>query len=589
MSANRNNQRFAKGAACCIVTLMLTLLFSAPAWAGAKQNKTSAPGTPRTEGGTAGSVSAARSVILQDLPKATAGTKMPFEEGDRRPLDGLTDAEYRALKLEAARRANGTRVGPPGSAPSRLAPVDFDFGFLGMDESVGGSDPSDLALAVSENFVVEVINTAIGVYDKRGNLQSGFPKSANAFWGLANGTYTTDPRAFYDWVNHRFVIVMLTETSPFGGTNQGALLIAVSQGHDPRLGWWVYSPAFNIGGSGQCPDYPTLGHDSSNWGTGATKGGFYVGINLFSGSGHCSGASLNTNFMIMIPNDPVYQGDGFSFWTQSGFTDGPLVDTISAVNMNDRSDKPTSVLMVNSFNIEFGGGQCSSGCSGLVVWSASNPFGFLNGGASPVFSGVNLGTANTYYLPPFATEPGCSGCVDTDDVRISGQIKYNAGSLWGSLNTGVPNVAGAHAIWFEIHPILDANGNITGAEERQEDCFFCGGQGASGSSYYAVPQPDPEGNVTLVYDYSDDNNYAGVAFTARRVTFTDSNMEDGAGSFLESGSGAASGRWGDYSATSPDLTVANAPLMWFAGNYAESSGAWGTAIGAVQFTNPFSQ
>jgi hypothetical protein len=199
-----------------------------------------------------------------------------------------------------------------------------------------------------------------------------------------------------------------------------------------------------------------------------------------------------------------------------------------------------------------------------------------------------MSTAHNYYFPPFANEPGCSGCVDTDDVRISGQVKYNAGSLWGSLNTGVPNVAGAHAIWFEVHPILDLNGNITSAEERQEDCFFCGGQGASGSSYYAVPQPDPEGNVTLVYDYSDQNDYAGVAYTARRVTYADSNM-NGAGFFLEGGSGAASGRWGDYSATAPDLTVAQSPLMWFAGNYAESSGNWGTAIGAVQFTNPFSQ
>src|SRR5579872_215447 len=592
MSANLNYRRFiplfARGTACSALILIMTVVFSAPSWAAAKNSAvTSAPGTPRTQGGSMGSVQPARSVILQDLPAATRATKMSAEEGDRRPLDGLTDAEYNALKLEAARRAGGDHFGP-GLAPSRFAPVDVNYAFLGMDESTGGSDPSDLALAVSENFVLEVVNTAIGVYDKRGNLQSGFPKSADAFWGLSGGTYTTDPRAFYDWVNHRFVIVMLTETSPFSGTNQGALLIAVSQGHDPRLGWWVYSPAFNIGGSGQCPDYPTLGHDSSNWGTGATKGGFYVGINLFGGSGHCSGSSLVSNDMFLIPNDPLYQGAGFSFWDQTGFSDGPLVDTIQAGNMNDRSDKPSSVIMINSFNIEFGGTQCSSGCNGLVVWSASNPFGFLNGGSGPVFSGVNMSTAHNYYFPPAANEPGCSGCVDTDDVRISGQVKYNAGSLWGSLNTGVPNVAGAHAIWFEVHPILDLNGNITSAEERQEDCFFCGGQGASGSSYYAVPQPDPEGNVTLVYDYSDQNDYAGVAYTARRVTYADSNM-NGAGFFLEGGSGAASGRWGDYSATAPDLTVAQSPLMWFAGNYAESSGSWGTAIGAVQFTNPFSQ
>jgi len=44
-----------------------------------------------------------------------------------------------------------------------------------------------------------MVNNYVAVYDKSGNLQSGFPKAADTFFGLASGTYTTDPRAFYDW------------------------------------------------------------------------------------------------------------------------------------------------------------------------------------------------------------------------------------------------------------------------------------------------------------------------------------------------------------------------------------------------------
>jgi hypothetical protein len=29
--------------------------------------------------------------------------------------------------------------------------------------------------------------------------------------------------------------------------------------------------------------------------------------------------------------------------------------------------------------------------------------------------------------------------------------------------------------------------------------------------------------------------------------------------------------------------------MWFAGEYAEAAGTWGTAVGAVDFCNPFVQ
>ena len=70
--------------------------------------------------------------------------------------------------------------------------------------------------------------------------------------------------------------------------------------------------------------------------------------------------------------------------------------------MTDRPDKPAAVLLVNTFNILWGGTQCFNGCNGLLVWSISNPFG---GGT---LTGVYVGTANNYYLPPGADEPNGS-------------------------------------------------------------------------------------------------------------------------------------------------------------------------------------
>ncbi len=433
-----------------------------------------------------------------------------------------------------------------------------------------------MALAVSENFVVQVVNDAINVYDKRGNSQPGYPKSASTFFGLPATAFITDPRAFYDWENHRFLIVMLLESDPFQSDNRGSLLIAASQGHDPRGGWFIYSPAFQIGNTGECPDYPTLGHDSNNWGNGATKGGFYVGINQFgNNSNPCRFGSLINNFMILIQKDAVYSGGGFSAPTFSNFTDGPLVDTLQAANITGRGDKPDAVFLVNSFNINFGGGQCSGGCNGLIVWTIRNPFG---GGG---LTGKVIGTANNYSLPPLAHEPGCttSGCIETIDTRITGQVKYNAGSLFGSFETSAAGEA--HPIWFEVRPATDINGNLTGATELQEDCFFCGGFVKNGSAYFGTLQPDPEGNVTMVYNYSEDDQFPGTAYTSRKVSYC--CLMNGAGFFIRGGDAFyGQQRWGDYTATAVDNTVSTSPAVWFSGMFAESSGGWGTWIGANQ-------
>jgi hypothetical protein len=550
-------------------------------------------------------------VDLGALPQVTPFDMNMLPQRSERPMDGLTDEQYSAKKklareqaLQGLTGAKSPWVGANLSLPSPASPAVGAFAnFAAQQELCFGCNwPSDMALAVGTNFVVQVVNTQIAVYNKNGVLQSGFPKSADTFFNLASGTYTTDPRAFYDWANHRFVVVMLTESNPFnskGANNVGGLLIAASETQDPRGLWRVFNPAFNIGNAGECPDYPTLGHDSNNWGASATKGGIYVGINQFGGTGICQGSSFIGNYFFMIAKDGIYNGGTYSWWTQRGFTHGgTLVDTFAPANMTDWADRPSSVMFANTLNINFGGSQNT-----LVVWTATNPFGWISGGSGPVFTGINMTTAHNYDFPPGADEPNsanngsCSQCIDTGDKRISGQLKYHAGHLFGSFETSVSGSSEAGPIWFDVHPVLDVNGNITSAEERQEDCFVCGGWASNTSAYYATPQPDPENNLVLMYEASGDVNYPGTYYTSRRVNYPDSLM-NGTGFNLAGGStfwnqGCNSSgqfcRWGDYSATAPDLTVATRPSMWFAGQYTNSSNNWGTEIGAVRYLSPFDE
>jgi hypothetical protein len=559
-----------------------------------------------------GSGSPAQSVEMSEVPQLTHSLASTEGMDHDRPLSGLSEEEYQALKRLVAKRA---AAGEIGSLPSRTRSagpavsihpdsVGLTSGFIAQGND--GWDPPDMSLAVGPTYIVQMVNNSIAVYNKSGVLQSGFPKSADTFFGVSG--YTTDPRAFYDWDTGRYFVLELTETNTSnasGSPNVGAVAWAVSKTNNPTGGWWVY-PNNLQQAAGICPDFPTLGQDSTNWGLHATKGGIYIGLNLWSGANDCHGDGFTNNVIFILPKDELYAGGGYGYWYISGLNDnGTLVDTLQPNNVTSKTTNPSSIFWTNSFNYDWGGGACSKGCNGLTVWSESgptggtkpnpnNPFQFLNGVSNgPVLTGKVISTAHNYSFPPNAGEPGCTasqgGCVDTDYTFISGQVKYNAGELFGSFNTGVavsPAVVGP--IWFDVHPETDNNGQLTAVVERQEDCFLCGGWANNGSAYYATLQPDPENNVVMVFDFSTDTVYPGMVYTSRRVTYGDSLM-DGTGSYLVGGaSPAVSGRWGDYSATSPDFSSATVGRLWFSAQYA-TGGAWGTAIGSAEYKTAANQ
>jgi hypothetical protein len=533
-------------------------------------------------------------VVLGALPQITL-EEVQAHPPVPAPLMGLTPQEYNTLKAQVGEpRSRATGALPP-SFPEDSSPLaaavwtpGANLAFVGGDQVACGSlIPSDMALAVGATFVVQLVNTCIAVFDKNGALQTGFPKSLNNFLGLPATAFTFDPRALYDWVNDRFIVVIDQFDS-----NRGTIWVAASQTSDPRGAWNIYGLGVPGGGS-IFGDYPTLGQD---------REAIYVGMNRFQGNSFIDAAVL------FLPKSAIYAGAGFSYNFFFNFAVGGIpVDTIQPANVMNLADRPRAEFMVNSFNINFGGGGCRNGCNGLVVWAVANPL-VVSGSPGPELSGVVIGTANNYAFPPNARQPGCptgSCLINTLDTRISGGVNYSAGSLWGALETqGSGGNPGATLIWFQLRPFLNAGNprctgafeglcaDIIGADVLNEDCFFCGGRGANGSNYYGTLQPDSEGNVTMVYNYSDDNFFPGTAYVTRRVTQQKNLMPDG-GIFLAVGQAFyqqldmfGRNRWGDYTGTAPDLTDPRQVFMWFSGMFSATNGTWFTAIGRNGYTAP---
>ncbi len=252
---------------------------------------------------------ALREVSLRAAPDATAADIAARPQVDIGPLTGGSASAYAARKAIAARGGAGAAPGeapktpapPPkagssGPSPPTSAP---QFSFGGNAESqCAGKTPrntsSDQALAIGDGAapILQVNNDCLSVWSPAGTQLLG-PKTLQAFAGLSASEAVFDPRALYDWYNHRFILA-------FGDSdlaNNAYYDIAVSESDDPTGSWRVYrlktptqGNAFN--------DFIRLGQD---------RQGVYVASNLFKLSAGVIGAYLFEEW-IFLPKSLLYAG-----------------------------------------------------------------------------------------------------------------------------------------------------------------------------------------------------------------------------------------------------------------------------------------
>jgi hypothetical protein len=524
---------------------------------------------------------------LDALPQITAAQRAAprMDKPFLHPMDPLT---FAAEKAEAER----LRFIPQGVTSSDV-PAQMESGLSVPEESLnqtvnppettfngisnatcavvnGGLNfrPSDMGLAVGDTLVgvLQGVNDCLSVFDKNGVQQPGFPKSTPTFLGTALNT--SDPRMIFDWINHRylFVVVSYPNSCAINCTAPAFYSLAVSTSDSPNAGWCLYN---NIpvqttpnpsGGFYAFPDYPRLGQD---------REAVYLASNLFR-------PSYIGEEILAIRKTELYACVSAPITNVTGLSNG---FTIQPANVFSASDDPKSMYFVTSF---------FATTNQLVVSSFHSPF------SSPTFTQVTITAANTYSIPPDATQQGTATLIATGDQRISGSAYYAAGSIYAALATnggnGQPGI-----LLYQIQPFVNTSGGvndgkITGARILNEILRAGGG---SNAWYYPAQQPDPEGNVTEVFGFSSASNYASLAYASRRAAQAVGTVPDG-GVFAAVGLGPyVTGnpqRWGDYFATAPAGLVSGGgtggfPKMWFSGQYASgTSTQWNTIIGRTGYS-----
>ncbi|HUE58423.1 MAG TPA: hypothetical protein VMO88_02460 [Acidimicrobiales bacterium] len=513
--------------------------------------------------------------------------------------------------------ANGNNSGSTAGSAATPSTTSSFIGQQGSAKTCSyfapGCNPPDMALGASSSFVLQGVNTQWEVLDTNGNVQPGWPVSAQNFFGAQNEPnncdsghlnqpFLSDPRALYDPVDGRFWAAMLQiEGSVAFGVAQNCpyksvYFVAVSQSSNPNLGWNVYE--FNmekIDSNGQKfgADYTQLGINSQ---------AVYFSGNMFGETGGFFAELFEANKAQMEAGKAHFTADGFM---NLQITAGPgispstgpfLADTVQPTINLDSSNGTSETFLdtldgpdpVTGHFCGFLGGGFDQSCSGLARWDMANPTAHDSpGGVAPTLTGSYVPTAPFLVSVP-ANEPSCNLCVDVLDLRLTATPVIRKGVAYGAWETAINNGNNSpHPVpgieWGQV----SLNDNISNTNYYN----FSGDEAAS----FGTLMPDSSGNLTMLFEHMGHKVFPETRYITKGVS--DANFV-GAGNLLKAGESSYRPtlcgskalpvcRWGDFEAASFD----GSSHIWFAGEYANQFQGvatppafgrnWGTWIGAI--------
>jgi hypothetical protein len=458
------------------------------------------------------------------------------------------------------------------------------------------TEPPDQGLCAGNGFVVEVINTAIEVYDTNGNSLTG-PVSLSQFMGVApeinrvtgeTGPFIGDPRCTYDPQSGHWFVTTFDEDF---GTNPGATdryynMMAISKTSDPRGEFVVI--IYDVTDDGLdgtpnhagCPcfgDQPLLGFD---------KYGVYQSTNEFgAGFNGAQVYALPKTALIAAANGslapiPVVAIDAGALPAPSGGTWYSIQPAIAygsgedgnsqggGQNGNSQGDGGSGTEFFLSA-LQFGIPPYAVLDNRIAVWALTNTRSLSSSTpqldlSSQVIASETYGQPNPAQQKPGPTPLGTSlgdplELLNTNDDRMN-QVVYVNGLLYAGLNTIIGDGSRTGAAWFAVAPGV-WRGNVFGAVVAQgyvavdgESVIFpsIGVSGDSGVICFTLVGPDyfPSGAYTTL------GGWGPV-----RIVADGTAPDDGFTGYPQYG-GAGVARWGDYSAA-----VTDGNNIWFANEY----------------------
>jgi hypothetical protein len=390
-------------------------------------------------------------------------------------------------------------------------------------------EPPDPIAAAGPNHVIEMVNSAIEIFNKNGTAASN-PVSLATFFSSLSPAHQTDPFVMYAETTGNFVAGVVDYTSSNKPDN---LDFAVSQG-DPATGslTWTFKK-YNVGEGKYFGDYPRAG-----WNADA----YFVSFNMYKGSffNHAQTLTINKSTLAVASHHD---------YSSSFFTVTPAV-------MHGAVSGGPEYFVESSFN----------GGSTINVVTETNVLS-----SSPTFTTTAV-SVTPYTLGGSPQQPG--GTIPAFDSRIFNaafRVVNGVGHLVAAHQGGHGSSTPVDAIWYDF--VVKTSGSTTTVTVANQGFF--NPNAASGASTF-MPSVDinTAGAIGMVYCESSPTEYWSIYVTGRLASDAPNTMESPVRAVAGTATSSDS-RVGDFSAITVDPS--NGLTFWAANEY-QGSNFWNTHI-----------
>jgi len=417
--------------------------------------------------------------------------------------------------------------------------------YRAFDDS--GMDPSDAHIAVGPINLVVVINSRMAVYNKQNPGTLLYETSLNDWYQdlLSADTLIVDPRAIYDHVNERFIVVA---TALNMTTQEAWWTIAASQSASAIGTWRLHISDSTLDGSTDTEnfaDFPGVGTNGSH-------------LYLTGNMADFAGMSFQYAKIRIFELNEIY--------------DGNITKYVDILNLlNDDGSNASAIQPAHRYTADDIMYLLNAGSSGnLTLWTVSTPFS-----DTAAITATNVSVPG-FDNPPDAEQPDTDTRIETNDTRLLQALMRDDG-IWTAQTVAMDWGTGDRAA-IQLYEIkADGTGLLNQVTFGNSTYYF----------YYPSLAIDGFGNMLIHFSLSSPTLYASIGYTGRRFNDPPNTVEStvriaktGVESFIIAG---GQQRWGDYSGVAID--PANDQVFWMHNQYAETGNEWNTWIAAATYFN----
>jgi len=453
-----------------------------------------------------------------------------------------------------------------GSRPPVPIVASFDglgVGFASLQPTQDGRNPSDNSLAVGPNHIVQIVNSRLAVFTKKGALfdttgkliYGAVPTNTlfAGFGGVCEARPNGDAVVRYDQLANRWLYVMPIFRRPANdSTGPYSMCYALSQGADPTGPFYRYEfkrPLF--------PDYPR----PAIW-----PDGYYLPTSTSD--------DFIQKHVCVVEREKMLKG-------LPAREQCIVIDGVNFLNNADIDGTALPLKGAPNIMMAAGGAQLNKivGDDGIYYWKfhvdwndttktkltgpekiAVAPYRYLCGGQ----------------LTSCVPQPGTDRRLDAQGDKIMQRLVYrrvNGHESIVALHSVNTAAGGGGVRWYEFR-----------LDKKRDPVLYQQGTFAPDSFYRWMPSigMDKKGNIGIGYSFGGTPNFAGQRFAARlandprgKLTFRETILVNG------EAAQTTTLRWEDY--TSLAMDPSDDCTFWYVGDYYKKGATtYSTRIGGFR-------